>query len=156
MRALMAQQRPLIERLPQVRGRLTAGAGLAGVTWFRAGGAAEVLFKPVDLMDLQGFLARKPDDVPVTVLGVGSNLLVRDGGIPGVVLRLGRAADAKPGDAAEIGAGGEPAAHRRQSLDQRAPGGGCLGHQGSHSAAPEDLSWAAKAASSSAGRVCAQ
>jgi UDP-N-acetylmuramate dehydrogenase len=87
----MTQQRPLIERLPQVRGRLTAGASLANVTWFRVGGAAEVLFKPADLMDLQGFLARKPDDVPVTVLGVGSNLLVRDGGIPGVVIRLGRA-----------------------------------------------------------------
>jgi len=91
MRALMTEQRPLIERLPQVRGRLTAGANLGAVTWFRVGGAAEVLFKPADLMDLQGFLARKPDDVPVTVLGVGSNLLVRDGGIPGVVLRLGRA-----------------------------------------------------------------
>jgi UDP-N-acetylmuramate dehydrogenase len=87
----MTQQRPLIERLPQVRGRLTQGASLAGVTWFRVGGAAEVLFKPADLMDLQGFLERKPEDVPVTVLGVGSNLLVRDGGIPGVVLRLGRA-----------------------------------------------------------------
>ena len=91
MRALMTQQRPLIERLPQVRGRLTAGASLANVTWFRVGGAAEVLFKPADLMDLQGFLARKPDDVAVTMLGVGSNLLVRDGGIPGVVIRLGRA-----------------------------------------------------------------
>src|SRR6202008_1652150 len=91
MRALMTQQRPLIERLPQVRGRLTQGASLANVTWFRVGGAAEVLFKPADLMDLQGFLERKPEDVPVTVLGVGSNLLVRDGGIPGVVLRLGRA-----------------------------------------------------------------
>jgi UDP-N-acetylmuramate dehydrogenase len=91
MRALMAQQRPLLERLPQVRGRLTQGASLASITWFRAGGAAEVLFKPADLMDLQGFLERKPEDVPVTVLGVGSNLLVRDGGIPGVVLRLGRA-----------------------------------------------------------------
>jgi UDP-N-acetylmuramate dehydrogenase len=87
----MIKRRPLIERLPQVRGRLTAGAGLAGITWFRAGGPAEVLFKPADLMDLQSFLERKPEDVPVTVLGVGSNLLVRDGGIPGVVLRLGRA-----------------------------------------------------------------
>jgi UDP-N-acetylmuramate dehydrogenase len=87
----MTQQRPLIERLPPVRGRLTQGASLAGITWFRVGGAAEVLFKPADLMDLQGFLERKPEDVPVTVLGVGSNLLVRDGGIPGVVLRLGRA-----------------------------------------------------------------
>jgi UDP-N-acetylmuramate dehydrogenase len=91
MKAAMIQRRPLIERLPLVRGRLTAGAALAGITWFRVGGAAEVLFKPADLMDLQSFLERKPEDVPVTVLGVGSNLLVRDGGIPGVVLRLGRA-----------------------------------------------------------------
>ena len=90
MRAAMIQKRPLIERLPQVRGRLTSGASLANVTWFRVGGAAEVLYKPADLMDLQGFLSRKPDDVPVTVLGVGSNLLVRDGGIPGVVFLLVR------------------------------------------------------------------
>jgi len=90
MRALMTEARPLIDRLPKVRGRLSAGAGLSNVTWFRVGGAAEVLFRPADLMDLQGFLERKPEDVPVTVLGVGSNLLVRDGGVPGVVLRLGR------------------------------------------------------------------
>jgi UDP-N-acetylmuramate dehydrogenase len=91
MTANQTEGRRLIDRLPPVRGRLTAGANLGAVTWFRVGGAAEVLFKPADLMDLQGFLARKPDDVTVTVLGVGSNLLVRDGGIPGVVLRLGRA-----------------------------------------------------------------
>jgi len=81
----------LIERLPAVRGRLTEGASLAKVTWFRVGGPAEVLFKPADVADLQDFLARCPADVAITVLGVGSNLLVRDGGIPGVVLRLGRA-----------------------------------------------------------------
>ena len=82
--------RPLIERLPQVRGRLTAKAPLGGITWFRVGGPAEVMFRPADLEDLQHFLGRLPADVPVTVIGVGSNLLVRDGGVPGVVLRLGR------------------------------------------------------------------
>jgi UDP-N-acetylmuramate dehydrogenase len=78
----------LIERLPRVRGRLTANAPLAPVTWFRAGGPAEVLFRPADVEDLATFLAGAPEDVPITVLGVASNLLVRDGGIPGVVIRL--------------------------------------------------------------------
>ncbi len=82
--------RPLIERLPPVRGRLTADAPLAGITWFRVGGPAEVMFRPADLDDLSGFLAGLPEGVPVTVIGVGSNLLVRDGGVPGVVIRLGR------------------------------------------------------------------
>jgi UDP-N-acetylmuramate dehydrogenase len=80
----------LIARLPAVRGRMTAAASLASITWFRVGGPAEVLFKPADLDDLAGFLAGTPDDVPITVVGVGSNLLVRDGGVPGVVVRLGR------------------------------------------------------------------
>ena len=80
----------LIDRLPTVRGRLTADAPLAGITWFRVGGPAEVMFRPADRDDLLQFLADKPTDVAVTVLGVGSNLLVRDGGVPGVVVRLGR------------------------------------------------------------------
>jgi UDP-N-acetylmuramate dehydrogenase len=80
----------LIDRLPKVRGRLTADAPLAQVTWFRVGGPAEVLFRPADIEDLSAFLAAKPADVPVTVIGVASNLLVRDGGIKGVVVRLGR------------------------------------------------------------------
>jgi UDP-N-acetylmuramate dehydrogenase len=80
----------LIERLPPVRGRLTENVPLAPITWFRAGGAAEIMFRPADIDDLAGFLARKPADVPVTVIGVASNLLVRDGGIAGVVIRLGR------------------------------------------------------------------
>ena len=80
----------LIERLPPVRGRLTAHAPLASVTWFRVGGPAEVLFRPADREDLLEFLAEKPVDIPVTVIGVASNLLVRDGGVPGVVIRLGR------------------------------------------------------------------
>jgi len=87
----MTRQPSLLERLPAVRGRLSEGASLAKVTWFRVGGPAEVLFKPADVADLQTFLAGCPEDIAVTVLGVGSNLLVRDGGIPGVVIRLGRA-----------------------------------------------------------------
>lgn len=78
----------LIDRLPKVRGRLTADAPLATVTWFRVGGVAEVLFRPSDVEDLAAFLAALPRDVPVTVLGVASNLLVRDGGVRGVVIRL--------------------------------------------------------------------
>jgi UDP-N-acetylmuramate dehydrogenase len=81
----------LIDRLPAVRGRLTEAAPLAGITWFRVGGPAEVMFRPADMQDLTDFLAAKPEDVPVTVIGVASNLLVRDGGVPGVVIRLGRA-----------------------------------------------------------------
>ena len=81
----------LIDRLPKVRGRLIADAPLAANTWFRVGGPAEVLFRPADMADLTEFLAAKPVDVPVTVIGVASNLLVRDDGVPGVVIRLGRA-----------------------------------------------------------------
>lgn len=79
----------LIDRLPAVRGRLTVGAPLAGITWFRVGGPAEVMLRPADVYDLADFLAACPEDVPVTVLGVASNLLIRDGGVPGVVVRLG-------------------------------------------------------------------
>jgi UDP-N-acetylmuramate dehydrogenase len=81
----------LIDRLPPVRGRISENAPLSGITWFRVGGPAEVMFRPADHDDLAQFLRAKPADVPVTVMGVGSNLLVRDGGVPGVVLRLGRA-----------------------------------------------------------------
>jgi len=80
----------LIDRLPVVRGRLTENAPIGQTTWFRVGGPAEVLFKPKDLEDLRSFLAGCPDNVPITVIGVASNLLIRDGGIPGVVIRLGR------------------------------------------------------------------
>lgn len=81
----------LIDRLPDVRGVLKAGEVLAPFTWFRVGGPAEVLFLPKDEADLANFLAETPEDIPVFVMGVGSNLLVRDGGIPGVVIRLGPA-----------------------------------------------------------------
>jgi UDP-N-acetylmuramate dehydrogenase len=80
----------LLERLPEVRGRYSENVEMAPFTWFRVGGAAEVVFRPADAEDLAVFLAAKPADVPVTVIGVTSNLLVRDGGIPGVVIRLGK------------------------------------------------------------------
>lgn len=80
----------LIDRLPPVRGRIAANAPIGPMTWFRVGGPAEVLFRPADAEDLTDFLRALPEDVPVTVIGVASNLLVRDGGIPGVTVRLGR------------------------------------------------------------------
>ena len=80
----------LIARLPRVKGPYTANAAIKDLTWFRAGGPADVLYIPSDADDLAAFLAGCPGDVPVMVMGVGSNLLVRDGGIEGVVIRLGR------------------------------------------------------------------
>jgi UDP-N-acetylmuramate dehydrogenase len=80
----------LVERLPDVRGRYRENADLARSTWFGVGGPVEVMFRPTDAEDLARFLAATPAEVPVTVVGVGSNLLVRDGGVPGVVVRLGR------------------------------------------------------------------
>lgn len=80
----------LLDRLPPLRGRLSENAELAKVTWFRVGGPAEVMFRPADREDLADFLKNTPSDIPVTVIGVASNLLVRDGGIPGVTVRLGR------------------------------------------------------------------
>lgn len=76
--------------LPNLRGRLIEHARLADITWFRVGGPAEVLFTPADEGDLAYFLAGLPPSVPVFVMGLGSNLLIRDGGVPGVVIRLGR------------------------------------------------------------------
>ncbi|KZD07008.1 UDP-N-acetylmuramate dehydrogenase [Oceanibaculum pacificum] len=90
MTAVRKAMTSLIDRLPTVRGRYTEQADLAKTTWFRAGGPAELLFRPADADDLAEFMAGKPSDVPVTVIGVGSNLLIRDGGVPGVVIRLGR------------------------------------------------------------------
>ena len=76
--------------MPDLRGRLTPNAAMADITWFRAGGPAEVLFTPLDEADLADFLRATPKDISIYVIGVGSNLLVRDGGVPGVVIRLGR------------------------------------------------------------------
>ena len=77
------------EDLPKPRGRLLFDEPLAPLTWLRVGGRAEVLFLPADEDDLAGMLAALPAEVPVTVLGVGSNLIVRDGGVDGLVVRLG-------------------------------------------------------------------
>ncbi|MBS0470680.1 MAG: UDP-N-acetylmuramate dehydrogenase [Proteobacteria bacterium] len=76
------------DALPPVRGSYTTDAPLKDLVWFRAGGPAQVLFRPADADDIGTFLAARPADVPVSVIGVGSNLLIRDGGIPGVVIRL--------------------------------------------------------------------
>ncbi|MCR5855336.1 UDP-N-acetylmuramate dehydrogenase [Mesorhizobium sp. J428] len=75
-------------RLEGLRGRITPDAEMDNITWFRAGGLAEALFQPADEDDLAAFLKAVPEDVPVMVVGIGSNLLVRDGGIPGFVVRL--------------------------------------------------------------------
>ncbi|HET9273877.1 MAG TPA: UDP-N-acetylmuramate dehydrogenase [Methyloceanibacter sp.] len=85
-----ALQTRLAACLPDLRGRMQAEAPLKDFTWFRAGGPAELLYSPADETDLAYFLKHAPADIPVTVIGLGSNLLVRDGGIEGVVIRLGR------------------------------------------------------------------
>jgi UDP-N-acetylmuramate dehydrogenase len=75
---------------PKLRGRLLANQALAELTWFRVGGPAQLLFMPEDEADLAYLLAQLQAEIPVTVIGLGSNLIVRDGGVPGVVIRLGR------------------------------------------------------------------
>ena len=80
----------LIAGLPAVRGGLTLDAAIGRHTWFGVGGAAEILFHPADPEDLAAFLAALPREIPLTVLGGGANVLIRDGGIPGVTMRLGR------------------------------------------------------------------
>jgi UDP-N-acetylmuramate dehydrogenase len=77
-------------RLPDLKGRLAANAVMADITWFRVGGPAQVLFTPADEADLAAFLGAYGRTLPIFVVGLGSNLLVRDGGVPGVVIRLGR------------------------------------------------------------------
>lgn len=81
----------LMDRLPSVMGKLERDAILSKYTWFRTGGPADVLFRPENLEDLQSFLANCPKDVPLTFIGVGSNMIIRDGGIEGVVIKLGKA-----------------------------------------------------------------
>jgi UDP-N-acetylmuramate dehydrogenase len=76
------------DRLSGIRGRITPNAEMEKITWFRVGGLAEALFQPADEEDLAAFLKAVPEEVPVTVVGIGSNLLVREGGIPGFVIRL--------------------------------------------------------------------
>lgn len=78
----------LLDRLPVVRGKLIENASLADITWLRVGGPAQALFLPADAADLARFLAETPRDIEVRVLGAGSNTLVRDGGLPGVTVKL--------------------------------------------------------------------
>jgi len=80
----------LMRTMPELRGRLRANSLLSQITWFRVGGPAQILFTPADETDLAYFLKNLPQDLPVTVIGLGSNLLVRDGGISGIVIRLGK------------------------------------------------------------------
>jgi UDP-N-acetylmuramate dehydrogenase len=80
-----------VATMPSVRGKLTFNAPLAPLVWFKSGGAAEWLFEPADVEDLVDFLRELDPRVPVMALGLGSNLIVRDGGVPGVVVRLGKA-----------------------------------------------------------------
>jgi UDP-N-acetylmuramate dehydrogenase len=94
--------------MPQLRGRLTANQSLAELTWFRVGGPAQTLFTPADEDDLAYFLRHLPKEFPVYVVGVGSNLIVRDGGLPGVVIRLpphGFGEASVQGDVISAGAG---------------------------------------------------
>jgi UDP-N-acetylmuramate dehydrogenase len=84
---LIPELRP---RMPELRGRLMANQPLADLTWFRVGGPAQLMFIPDDEPDLAYFLAHLPADIAVTVIGLGSNLIIRDGGVAGVVIRLGR------------------------------------------------------------------
>jgi len=93
------------DMLPPVRGSLVRGAPLKDLVWFRAGGPAEVLFRPADADDLASFIAAKPADLRVCVIGVGSNLLVRDGGIPGAVVRLSSAFGKIEADGVRVRAG---------------------------------------------------
>ena len=91
--------------LPPVRGTLTENRSLAELTWMRVGGPADVLFQPADADDLAEFLAALDPVVPVFAMGVGSNLIVRDGGIRGVVIRLGRGFNGIEVDGTEVRAG---------------------------------------------------
>jgi UDP-N-acetylmuramate dehydrogenase len=80
-----------VATMPSVRGKLTFNAPLAPLVWFKSGGAAEWLFEPADVEDLVDFLRELDPQIPVMALGLGSNLIVRDGGVAGVVVRLGKA-----------------------------------------------------------------
>lgn len=80
----------IMSKMPAVRGRLTENVSLAKTSWFRVGGVADIVFKPADIDDLSQFLSALSPDIPVTVLGVCSNVIIRDGGIRGVVIKLGR------------------------------------------------------------------
>ena len=95
-----------LQSVPAVRGKLTAHAPLAPLVWFKSGGAADWLFEPADVADLSDFLAALDPAAPVMALGLGSNLIVRDGGVPGVVVRLGKPFAKVTGDDLILDCGG--------------------------------------------------
>jgi UDP-N-acetylmuramate dehydrogenase len=99
--------------MPQLRGRLLANQSLAELTWFRVGGPAQALFTPADEDDLSYFLAHLPNEISVYAVGVGSNLIVRDGGMPGVVIRL------SPRGFGETSADGDTVSAGTAALDKR-------------------------------------
>ncbi len=99
--------------MPDLRGRLLANESLAPLTWFRVGGPAQILFTPADEDDLAYFLSKLPQEIPVYTVGVGSNLIVRDGGMPGVVIRL------SPRGFGEIKADGDTVRAGTAALDKR-------------------------------------
>jgi len=99
--------------MPELRGRLLANEPLGPLTWFRVGGRAQALFTPADEDDLGYFLSKLPDEIAVYVVGVGSNLIVRDGGVPGVVIRL------SPRGFGETGAQGDIVRAGAAALDKR-------------------------------------
>ena len=105
--------RDLKSAMPDLRGRLLANEMLGPVTWFRVGGPAQILFTPADADDLAYFLSNLPDDISVTTVGVGSNLIVRDGGMPGVVIRL------SPRGFGEVTADGDTVRAGTAALDKR-------------------------------------
>ena len=105
--------RDLKAAMPGLRGRLLPNQSLAELTWFRVGGPAQALFTPLDEDDLAYFLARLPGELPVCVVGVGSNLIVRDGGIPGVVIRLSARGFGETEAKAEVVSAGAAALDRR-------------------------------------------
>src|SRR3989440_1308501 len=105
--------RDLKAAMPALRGRLSPNQSLAELTWFRVGGPAQALFTPLDEDDLAYFLTRLPGELPVCVVGVGSNLIVRDGGIPGVVIRLSARGFGETETKAEVVSAGAAALDRR-------------------------------------------
>jgi UDP-N-acetylmuramate dehydrogenase len=105
MTVVRARSSELVDTLPPLRGRVQASAPLAPFTWFRVGGPAEVLIRPADEADLAQFLRALPLDIPVHVIGACSNVIIRDGGLPGVAVRLARGFGAIEVDADGIVAG---------------------------------------------------
>src|SRR5579864_3355472 len=112
--------------MPKLRGRLLANQSLAELTWFRVGGPAQVLFTPSDEDDLAYFLGHLPAEIPVYVVGVGSNLIVRDGGLPGVVIRLSPRAFGETSAEGDVVVAGAAALDKRVAETAAAAGIGGL------------------------------